>query len=79
MMMVMLMMQEGGNSRLAVGFAPPRDSATLPQFGLNLLIIIVMMMFVRRWGMIVMIMAMVIRMVVMVILVVVVMVMGCWR
>ena len=27
------MMQEGGNARLAVSLAPPRDSATLPQFG----------------------------------------------
>ena len=24
--------EEGGNARLAVSFAPPRDSATLPQF-----------------------------------------------
>ena len=41
----MLMMQkeedgreEGGNARLAVSFAPPRDSATLPHFGLGFLI-----------------------------------------
>ena len=34
MTMPMLMMQEGGNARLAVSLAPPRDSATLPQFGL---------------------------------------------
>ena len=51
----MLMMQkeedgreEGGNARLAVSFAPPRDSATLPQFGptfLMILMMMVMMMF----------------------------------
>ena len=75
--MLMLMMQEGGNARLAVSFAPPRDSATLPQFGPLLLIIIGIMMFVRRGSMIVTIMLKMMRMMVMVILEVVMMVMGC--
>ena len=42
------MIEEGGNTLLAVSKVPPRDSATLPQFGptfLMVLILMVMMMF----------------------------------
>ena len=43
------MIEEGGNTLLAVSKVPPRDSATLPQFGqtfLMILMMMVMMMFV---------------------------------
>ena len=42
------MIEEGGNTLLAVSKVPPRDSATLPQFGptfLMILMMMVMMMF----------------------------------
>ena len=42
------MIEEGGNTLLAVSKVPPRDSATLPQFGSAFLMILmrmVMMMF----------------------------------
>ena len=37
------MIEEGGNTLLAVSKVPPRDSATLPQFGQTFLMILMMM------------------------------------